>query len=1070
MSTKETLRQLARLFSPPTSSSSSSSESPFPDFTLPDSVNALLDEHLRSFAASLPPLSGTGGTGAAATSSSTGGNSSGPQSSSSSSEGERERARWREGLLEIWSAVEPLPGTESKRENLARVSAFLVLLHRLSADVGEDDDVALVSRRDIGSVWWSALLKRAMLGAPKDGHLHYSAAAAGGGGGGGGLQSKGSQTRGRKLDRKGRDAAAPATTDGATSTFTSTASPLYVSRKALAAAMNMIVWGMHASREHAANSDEWISPFGIAILHEYEQRALVRLQGYEDEGWGVRNLEECLIQWGEKAPKAFFVRVADSLTADSPPAALIPFVSLTLSYLSRHSTKAYYALSTPLLGNLITTALTTPSAAVVSLALRSLAIFVVTLPVVIGDYLFGIMAVYGRAVSWEMAHDQMAGESGDPVEGRGGEEEEEREEPPPDPMMLFTTLYGIYPCNFTAFLREPVPYLQEKGWKGATGDGRIDLASGIVRSKSEPYIRQHALSPALFSGDAASELSDTQRWSRLEAADVMAACDRNVISAVVLQQPDWRGAPPLSPTDADAPTPGGGASRGRTSSIPPGSFDPLMRDMPLDSASPTPKHVTPEQSPAPSRAASRARSPIGGGGAAGGGTSPFASPPSSRVSTPHMPPTTLYANFHALQSVGALNSPTSSASRSLPPRSQSRRRPADPHYSETTPHHGWLGFAPDSPAAAQVPPPAPSAASMSRRSSGVASLGTSLGLLSPDLIPFGRGSSPAPSHPPPSSSSHQAQALPPFTPNQVNAQLVKLETELVVLQGEVNFQNYLKQLHLQHMGTLHREKVLESGAEAERQSSFRTIRTLRAQLRATQNALDQVRSEQAATKANWTSHIADLRDKLAGLREQRMRWEHEERVLRAELDDWKDRCEKKSRELEQEGAEFLDLRNQASMDAAKLAKINEYEHRIKTLTKTLAVCDADLVKFVEQRKEMNLLVSEYKRSEYLRDAVEDESRKLKAALRTMDDELADLRRQATQSAPPRSAPGTPVPVPKDEISRMRAELSRLRDRNAELEERLADVLDDEEAERAATASAASKSKRASPIEETGVAL
>lgn len=36
---------------------------------------------------------------------------------------------------------------------------------------------------------------------------------------------------------------------------------------------------------------------------------------------------------------------------------------------------------------------------------------------------------------------------------------------------------------------------------------------------------------------------------------------------------------------------------------------------------------------------------------------------------------------------------------------------------------------------------------------------------------------------------------------------------------------------------------------------------------------------------------------------------------------------------------------------------------------------------MEQRKEMNLLVSEYKRSEYLRNAVEDESRKLKAALR-----------------------------------------------------------------------------------------
>lgn len=54
------------------------------------------------------------------------------------------------------------------------------------------------------------------------------------------------------------------------------------------------------------------------------------------------------------------------------------------------------------------------------------------------------------------------------------------------------------------------------------------------------------------------------------------------------------------------------------------------------------------------------------------------------------------------------------------------------------------------------------------------------------------------------------------------SQLVRLETELLVLQGEVNFQTYLKQLHLAHMGTLHREKVLDSGAEAERQSLVRS--------------------------------------------------------------------------------------------------------------------------------------------------------------------------------------------------------------------------------------------------------
>lgn len=59
------------------------------------------------------------------------------------------------------------------------------------------------------------------------------------------------------------------------------------------------------------------------------------------------------------------------------------------------------------------------------------------------------------------------------------------EEAPPDPVTLFTVLYGIYPRNFAAFIRDATAYLREKGWKGATGDGTIDLVSGVVREKSE---------------------------------------------------------------------------------------------------------------------------------------------------------------------------------------------------------------------------------------------------------------------------------------------------------------------------------------------------------------------------------------------------------------------------------------------------------------------------------------------------------------------------------------------------------------------------------------------------------
>lgn len=127
--------------------------------------------------------------------------------------------------------------------------------------------------------------------------------------------------------------------------------------------------------------------------------------------------------------------------------------------------------------------------------------------------------------------------------------------------------------------------------------------------------------------------------------------------------------------------------------------------------------------------------------------------------------------------------------------------------------------------------------------------------------------------------------------------------------------------------------------------------------------------------------------------------------------------------------------------------------------------DADLVKFVEQRKEMNLLVGEWKKSELLRETVEQESKQLKKALRSvssspralvllsgltrprarssMENDLAEARRAAVASG----AAGIAGPSgTRNELVQLRHEMERLRVRNLELEERLADVLDDEDAD------------------------
>jgi hypothetical protein len=56
---------------------------------------------------------------------------------------------------------------------------------------------------------------------------------------------------------------------------------------------------------------------------------------------------------------------------------------------------------------------------------------------------------------------------------------------PPDPTILFTVLYGIYPLNFTSFVRDAVAYLREKEWKGPLGDGDLGVTSGAVRARSQ---------------------------------------------------------------------------------------------------------------------------------------------------------------------------------------------------------------------------------------------------------------------------------------------------------------------------------------------------------------------------------------------------------------------------------------------------------------------------------------------------------------------------------------------------------------------------------------------------------
>lgn len=189
--------------------------------------------------------------------------------------------------------VEPLPGTEIEYNVIAGVSSFLVLLDKLSAALGDDDDSALVSRKDIATIWWGIVLRRTVLG------LSSSSSAAEEGVGGAGSRTAAS------LDRnaaRGRKATTTSTPKKGKEVATST-KPLIVSRAAMTAAVRMLVWGMTRSESYLDDSNrDRMTAFGVVIFNEYEERAEAMLKGL-DRRYGVRNLEECIVGWAGKSPK-----------------------------------------------------------------------------------------------------------------------------------------------------------------------------------------------------------------------------------------------------------------------------------------------------------------------------------------------------------------------------------------------------------------------------------------------------------------------------------------------------------------------------------------------------------------------------------------------------------------------------------------------------------------------------------------------------------------------------------------------------------------------------------------------
>ncbi|SPO26162.1 uncharacterized protein UTRI_02438 [Ustilago trichophora] len=197
-----------------------------------------------------------------------------------------------------------------------------------------------------------------------------------------------------------------------------------------------------------------------------------------------------------------------------------------------------------------------------------------------------------------------------------------------------------------------------------------------------------------------------------------------------------------------------------------------------------------------------------------------------------------------------------------------------------------------------------------------------------------------------------------------------LQRENLLLRNELNFELYLKEQHLRHIGRLHREKVTDTALEAERQNLYHTVRTLRASNAAQHAELERCRAEAASTKARHVQWEADLNNKLKAYREERKAWTTEARQLKAQAEEDTANITSLTRQLEESGAKLFELQTKMEADEPKLAKLEQYEAKIAQLTTCLAYWDNDVLKYEQQRQEMEKLLNKWDEMAYLVEATE----------------------------------------------------------------------------------------------------
>ena len=182
-----------------------------------------------------------------------------------------------------------------------------------------------------------------------------------------------------------------------------------------------------------------------------------------------------------------------------------------------------------------------------------------------------------------------------------------------------------------------------------------------------------------------------------------------------------------------------------------------------------------------------------------------------------------------------------------------------------------------------------------------------------------------------------------------NGTIAYLQREVMLLKNDLNFERYLKQQHLSHIGHLQRKHIRESTAEAETQNLINSNMTLKAKLEDAGRAYAASRQEALKSKNQAKKWEAELSAKIRALREEQKVWRMEEEATKAALKGATDETEQLRRLLQDSEADALRARQKLLSMNASMEEVNKLRTFVEHLSNKLTEYDERAQQFELQR-------------------------------------------------------------------------------------------------------------------------